>query len=175
MDVDRPVSSQRRALISAFATLSGLALLSPRAAARASAVGPRFRDDPFVAGIASGSPSPDGFVLWTRLIAPELADAGPVPVRWEVFEDAAGRRVIARGEAWAEPELGHAVHVEVAGLRSDTWYGYRFMVGDAVSAWGRTRTAPAPGAPVDRLRLALASCQRWESGHYAAYRHMHAE
>lgn len=174
MDVSGSVSAQRRALISAFATLSGLALLSPHVGARATGAAPRFANDPFAAGIASGSPSPDGFVLWTRLLAPELLGAGPVPVRWEVFEEG-GRRVIASGESWAEPALGHAVHVEVAGLRSDTWYGYRFMAGEAVSASGRARTLPAPGASVSRLRLALASCQRWESGHYAAYRHMRAE
>ncbi|MFO6421173.1 alkaline phosphatase D family protein [Hylemonella sp. W303a] len=168
-------SPQRRDLIKALAGLSGLALLAPQATARAPVARIRFREDPFAAGIASGSPSPDGFVLWTRLFGDELVEAGPVPVRWEVFEEGGERRMIARGEAWAEPELGHAVHVEVAGLTPDRWYGYRFMVGGTVSASGRARTSPAPGAAVDRLRLALASCQRWESGHYAAYRHMHAD
>ncbi|EGI76309.1 alkaline phosphatase D family protein [Hylemonella gracilis] len=175
MDTQALSSPQRRALIKAFAGLSGLALLPPQSTARASGARIQFRNDPFAAGIASGSPSPDGFVLWTRLLGEELMDAGPVPVRWELFEEGVDRRPVARGEAWAEPELGHAVHVEVTGLRSDRWYGYRFMVGGAVSALGRARTSPAPGAAVDRLRLALASCQRWESGHYAAYRHMHAE
>lgn len=166
---------QRRALIGAFAALSGLALASPWARAQAGQSQVRFGRNPFAAGIASGSPSSDGFVLWTRLVAPELADAGPVPVRWEVFEDRPGRRVVASGDTWAEPALGHAVHVEVAGLAADTWYGYRFIVSDAVSAMGRTRTLPMPGAAVGRLRMALASCQRWEAGYYAAYRHMRAE
>jgi alkaline phosphatase D len=63
----------------------------------------------------------------------------------------------------------------VQGLEPDRWYFYRFAVGDAVSATGRTRTFPAPGAVVARLRLAYASCQRWEHGYYSAYRHMRAE
>lgn len=37
---------------------------------------------------------------------------------------------------------------------------------------GRTRTLPAGTARPGRLRFAYASCQKWESGFYAAYRHM---
>jgi putative N6-adenine-specific DNA methylase len=36
--------------------------------------------------------------------------------------------------------------VEAKGLEPDRWYWYRFMVGDAVSPIGRTRTAPRPDA-----------------------------
>ena len=35
---------------------------------------------------------------------------------------------------------------------------------------GRTRTAPAPDAAVQRLDFAIASCQRWDHGHWAAWR-----
>ena len=45
-------------------------------------------------------------------------------------------------------------------LPSDRWYFYRFLLGNAVSGTGRTRTLPAPDAVVARLRLAYASCQQ---------------
>jgi alkaline phosphatase D len=61
-------------------------------------------------------------------------------------------------------------HVQVNGLAAGRSYFYRFMQGDATSTTGRCCTAPAPGATVQRLRLAFASCQRWEHGHYAAWR-----
>jgi len=48
------------------------------------------------------------------------------------------------------------------------------MLGDAVSPVGRTRTAPAPDAMPAVLKLAVASCQHWEFGHYAAQRHIAA-
>ncbi|MFN9045724.1 MAG: alkaline phosphatase D family protein, partial [Betaproteobacteria bacterium] len=35
---------------------------------------------------------------------------------------------------------------------------------------GRTRTAPAPGDAAT-LDFAIASCQRWDHGHFAAWRH----
>lgn len=136
----------------------------------------------FPLGVASGSPSADGFVLWTRVldgpvpgtVAPgaETPLEGPVTVHWQVAHDEAFRQVVRSGQATALPSLGHSVHVEVRGLPSDRWYFYRFMHGDAVTPVARVRTFPAPDAMVNKMRLAFASCQRWEQGHYAGYRHM---
>jgi alkaline phosphatase D len=84
-------------------------------------------------------------------------------------------RLAQSGQTIASPELAHAVHVEVAGLESDRWYFYRFMAGDAVSPVGRTRTFPKTDAAVARLRLAYASCQKWEDGYFSAWRHMREE
>lgn len=137
----------------------------------------RLSSYPFVYGVASGSPDASSVVLWTRLAADALLleHQGTVSVRWELAPDAQFRRVLQHGQATASADLGFSVHVEVQGLQSDRWYHYRFMVGDAVSATGRTRTFPAPGAKAARLRLAYASCQRWEHGYYSAYRHMRDE
>lgn len=142
---------------------------------------PVLAGDPFNLGVASGSPTPESVVLWTRLhdtnwLGTRRLPAGPVTVRWELADDESFRKLRRKGEAQAVPELDHSVHVEVQGLHPDRWYHYRFMVGgprnDWVSATGRTRTLPAPGSPVARLRLAYASCQRWEHGFYAAWRHL---
>src|SRR5690606_18115354 len=118
---------------------------------------PSFLNDPFTLGVASGSPSADGFVLWTRLMDTGLDPTAAVPVRWEVFEDDRPARVVAAGEELALPALGHAVHAEIAGLEPGRWYGYRFTAGTAVSPQGRTRTLPAADARVDSLRFAYAS------------------
>lgn len=139
--------------------------------------------DLFPLGVASGSPAPDGFVLWTRLLD------GPVPgtvaadtprtplppaltVRWEIAHDEAFRTIVRSGTAQALEALGHSVHVEVTGLQPDRWYYYRFMHGDAVTQTARTRTAPAIDAMPGRTRIAYVSCQRWEQGRYAGYQHM---
>ncbi len=159
------------------AAWAGMATQLPRWAWAQAAV----RHDPFRLGVASGDPVHDGVVLWTRVLPPaDLAGAhapwvGPLTVRWELADDAQFRHIVQQGTAMALPELGHSVHVEVAGLRPDRWYHYRFMLGDATSPVGRTRTAPAPDALPGRLRLVFASCQRWEHGHYAAWRHACAD
>ena len=143
---------------------------------------PRFASDPFTLGVASGSPTHESVVLWTRLAPDALprATSGAQPstaasditVRWELADDQAFKRIVRKGQATASPTLAHSVHVEVDRLDPDRWYFYRFFVGDAESAVGRTRTFPAPHAAASRLRVAYASCQRWEHGYFSAYRHM---
>jgi alkaline phosphatase D len=131
---------------------------------------------PFSLGVASGSPLPDSVILWTRILPDPLdANSAPklaVPLRWEVAQDEAFRRVAAKGSAIATPELAHSVRVNVTGLQPGRWYWYRFMFGDAVSPTGRTRTAPAAASMPDMLKLAVASCQHWEFGSYAAHRYI---
>jgi alkaline phosphatase D len=135
---------------------------------------PRIAANPFTLGVASGSPEPDSVVLWTRLVHGDLAPR-PIPVRWEIADDDAFRRIVASGEAQALPELAHSVHVEPRGLAPDRTYFYRFMQDGWTSTVGRTRTLPAPEAQVARLRIAYASCQRWEHGWFSAWRHARAD
>lgn len=137
---------------------------------------PALQSNPFALGVASGDPAPDGAVLWTRLALadPALMQAAHT-VRWEVAHDVRFAQIVQKGEATALPALGHSVHVELQGLAPGRWYHYRFMLGDAISTTGRTRTAPAPGDLPATLRIGFASCQRWEHGHYAAWHHLVAD
>lgn len=137
----------------------------------------RFDSYPFTLGVASGYPTPDGFVLWTRL-APRPQEPGggvapePVPMRWEVAEDERFAKVVAGRGEFPTHDWAHSVHVQVTGLAPDRWYFYRFLAGDAVSPVGRTRTAPAANAAATRVRFAFASCQQYEQGWFTAHRHM---
>jgi len=158
----------RRALVR-LAGASASTLWLPRSARSQARLG----DSPFGLGVASGSPTPDSVVLWTRLMA--ATGQGVATVAWEVAHDEQFRHIARSGQAQAEPSLAHSVHAEVAGLKPDRWYFYRFMAGDAVSAVGRTRTLPAPDAVVQRWRMAYASCQKWEDGYFSAWGHMRAE
>ena len=140
---------------------------------------PAFAANPFQLGVASGDPVADGVVLWTRL-APDPLAGGGLPaesyeVTWEVANDDAFKSIVQKGKSLATPQLGHSVHVELAGLEPDRWYFYRFSVGDAQSPVGRTRTTPAVSVLPEKLRLAFASCQHFESGLFTAYEHMAKE
>jgi alkaline phosphatase D len=141
------------------------------------------RHNPFSLGVASGSPSTDGVVLWTRLLAAvggEPLPPVPIEVRWELARDAQFKEIVQTGTELAHPDFVHSVHLEVQGLplpvddSKPPYYWYRFMVGDAVSKVGRTRTLPARDSR-QKLTLALASCQNYEHGYFNAYRHMAAE
>ena len=158
------MTSRRRFLLGAAA----LAALPARLRAA-----PRFSGEPFALGVASGYPWPSGVTLWTRLTG--LADPSSFEVKWEVATDEAMRTVVRSGEELCSPEWANSVHVDVTGLEPDRWYWYRFTAGQAQSPIGRTRTAPPASAASGRLRLTVASCQQFEQGYYAAYRHVVAD
>ncbi len=165
---------QRRAVLQLLATTGAASLLQRRAAA---ARAESFPSDPFTLGVASGDPDATSVVLWTRLAPRPLEPGGGLPpvsydVVWELAHDEAFLRPVASGVARATPQLGHSVHVEVAGLAPDRWYWFRFRAGDAVSPIGRTRTLPAEDAEVARLVMGVTSCQNFEQGLFTAYERM---
>ena len=160
--------------LASFAAASAVTLSLPRSVWSQTDSPRKFQSNPFTLGVASGSPTHDSVVLWTRLVESGL-DSRPVTVRWEVADDDAFTRIVQTGQHLATADLGHSVHVELQNLLPDRWYFYRFMAGDAISSIGKTRTFPKAGATVDKLKIAYASCQRWESGYFTAYKHMLAE
>ena len=137
---------------------------------------PRLRKNPFTLGVASGDPTPDGIVLWTRLapdlLEPEALGSRPIPVGYRVATDPFMRRVVARGVAFAPAELAHSVHVELRGLSPYRDYFYQFDLRNEESAVGHFRTAPMDHQWLPKLRFAFATCQDWASGYYTAYRDM---
>src|SRR4051812_13381071 len=159
-----------------FVATSAATLIAAPALVRAQS---KWRAQPFSLGIASGDPSPDGFVIWTRIAPQPLEPHGGMPmtvlpVAWEVADEAF-RSVVARGSAVARPELAHSVHVEVAGLKPDRPYFYRFEVGGERSGVGRARTLPLATATPVSLRLGVAGCQDYQGGYFTAFRHLAAE
>jgi alkaline phosphatase D len=179
LDVDRFATINRRVLLrglgaSALVTSTG-GLFSTSAWAD-----PVFSAYPFSLGVASGDPSPDGFVIWSK-IAPKPLERGggmpnkPVEVEWTVAADNRMQQVVRKGRAIAFAELGHAVHVEIGGLDPARDYFYRFTIGDERSRIGRAKTLPRPGTPVSQIRFGVAGCQRYEDGFFTAYRRLAAE
>ncbi len=163
---------RRRQLIGGLG--AGLGLLVQPLGAQQPRTPPRLPGDPFTLGVAAGDPDSTGFVIWTRLspiIGAPLSGLEPLayPVSWEIADDEAFTRPVLNGEAQARPELGHSVHVTLAGLAPGRPYHYRFRIGDAVSPVGRARTLPAAGTDVAKVKIAVAGCQDYQSGLYTAY------
>lgn len=134
--------------------------------------------NPFTLGVASGDPSPDGVVLWTRLAPDPLAEDGrggmvarDVEVGWQLAGDRQFRRVVRAGTVTATADEAHGVHVELEGLEPGRDYWYRFRAGSHLSSVGRTRTTPGPESR-SPLEFVTTSCAHWEEGWFTAYKHI---
>ncbi|GGC20854.1 alkaline phosphatase [Novosphingobium marinum] len=125
----------------------------------------------FAHGVASGDPSADGAVLWTRATA-KSEKAGDIPLTWSVSRSPDGAplksgRVVARASA------DHTAKVVVDGLGAGEEYHYRFDGPNGErSPADRFRTLPE-GA-VEDIVVAVASCQLYPGGLFNAYADMAA-
>jgi alkaline phosphatase D len=172
----------RRQLLRAVGASAGFA--AAPGLVHAVAALPKWRSFPFTLGVASGALTSEGFVIWTRLAPDPLStdptlvgglSGGDVSVRFEIAEDEAMRQVVQTGTALAEARYAFSVHHLVRGLKPGRPYWYRFVSGDATSRIGRAMTLPAAGAPLEKLRVGYVSCSNYETGYFAAYRHLAAE
>jgi phosphodiesterase/alkaline phosphatase D-like protein len=179
--VTEPTIHSRRtvlkgAALSATAVVGATALRTFDAAAAAAPASKGI----FGYGVASGDPTGDSVVIWTRATPPPrpgdpIATPGsglgePLHVQWEVAYDSDFRFVVQRGMETTSPRSDHTVKVDVCGLRPYTRYFYRFRARGEVSPVGRTRTAPDEPHRIHALRFALVSCSNYTGGYFGAYR-----
>ena len=123
----------------------------------------------FEHGVASGDPTADRVILWTRATPPTDAGSdGEVVIDWLLARDPALSDIVLQGRVKSDAAADHTIKLDAAGLAPGTVYWYRFTSATAASPIGRTRTAPV-GA-VDHLRFAFVTCADFSRGFYNAYR-----
>lgn len=147
----------------------------PRQVLRAAAL----PDGPFQYGVASGDPRSHRLILWTRLTPTDAATPGsrrgaPTDVVWEMATDPRFRDVARQGRVTTAPATDHVVKLDVAGLKPDTEYYYRFRSKGVTSPVGQTKTSPGGGGLTPSIRFGVASCSNYEGGFFSAYRHLAA-
>ena len=118
----------------------------------------------FLHGVASGDPTQDAVIIWTR-VTPQTA--GDVRVSWQVSRDGAFSDLVTTGEMVTNAERDYTVKVDAIGLESGSRYFYRFMTGDKTSTVGMTKTLPE-GA-VNSVKLAVMSCANFPAGYFNVY------
>jgi len=120
--------------------------------------------------VASGDPTSDSVLLWTR-----RAPSGGDPVSKltvEVAEDSSFQRVVAKASAPISAESDWTCRVLVGGLKPARIYWYRFVDSNGFgSRIGRTITAPAD-TDTRPVRFTFVSCQNANQGAQNAYRKM---
>lgn len=154
---------ERRALLATgMLGLAGLILPGGRLAAQAllGATG-------FTHNVASGEPSADSVLLWTRYVNP---NGGPSKVRAEMSDTREFTKIVGGGQVVTGPWRDHTAKITVDGLEPGRWYWFRFIAPDgAISPIGRTRTLPV--GKVSKFNIAVFSCSNLGFGEFNAYGH----
>lgn len=119
----------------------------------------------FTHNVASGEPSANSVLLWTRFVA-----EAETALTWQVSENEDFTRPVAEGSVTASPQRDWCAKGIATGLAPGRWYFYRFIApGGATSPVGRTRTLPQ--GPTASVRLAVFSCSNFGFGWFNAYGH----
>ncbi|HEX7887109.1 MAG TPA: alkaline phosphatase D family protein [Phenylobacterium sp.] len=143
-----------------------LALLGLGAATSAAAQGSAVAQSvAFRHGVASGDPTQDRVVLWTR-VTPSQPGAD-VAFTWSlnpIDRRAGGAR---RGSGVTGAGRDYTIKVDATGLDAGRAYTFQFEVLGVTSPMGRTRTLPA--GPIRDVVLAVASCTLFPHGYFNAY------
>ena len=120
----------------------------------------------FYHGVASGDPTQSEVIIWTRVTTSKRS----VSVVWEFASDAEFVNRVASGEIETSIAQDYTVKVDVASLKPDTEYFYRFTAMDIQSTIGQTRTLPQ--GPLDSFTLGVCSCSNYPTGYFNAYKAM---
>ncbi len=119
---------------------------------------------PFYHGVASGDPTQDAVIIWTKLTP---ADSTPeAKGTWEVSSSEDFSSIAKSGEYTTRPERNYTVKIDVKGLEAGSTYFYRFQYEGSYSISGRTKTAPKQ---TEQLTLGVVSCSNYEAGFFNAY------
>ncbi len=128
------------------------------------------RRDLYPQGVASGDPTADSVILWTR--RPPAAGHATSRLIVEIAADPEFSTLVAGGSAAIGAETDWTCRFLATGLDSEREYWYRFVDEQGFSSRvGRTLTAPAEGADTP-VRFAFVSCQAPTESALNAYRRM---
>ncbi len=163
MNVDRRKFLQTSLFIGfAIATKKGWANKLPTLAIE--------RRDLFPQGVASGDPTANSVILWTR--RPPVKDNAAKKLIVEISTTPDFRKILAGGTANISAESDWTCRFFATGLKPNREYCYRFIDEHGfASRIGRTITAPSDNSDTP-VRFTFVSCQCPNEGALNAYRRM---
>ncbi|MBQ4846175.1 alkaline phosphatase D family protein [Pseudoalteromonas sp. MMG013] len=121
----------------------------------------------FKHGVASGDPLADSVILWTR-VTPE-GDPNHINLTLQVSEEDEFTVAAMSQSVVALKNSDYTVKVDLAGLKANTRYYYRFVTDGTVSPIGQCKTLPQ--SDVSQVKFAVLSCANYPAGYFHAYAH----
>ncbi|WP_100644468.1 alkaline phosphatase D family protein [Alteromonas facilis] len=121
----------------------------------------------FLHGVASGDPTAEAVILWTRVTPGDSSYNGQLLVQWEVANDAEFENLVTNGRALVSANSDYTLKVDAIDLLPNTTYYYRFSSNGTDSAVGITKTLPV--GSIDSVKLAVMSCSNYPAGFFNVY------
>lgn len=121
----------------------------------------------FMHGVASGDPTNDAVILWTR-ITTEFS--GICNVEWQIANDDAFKNIVKKGFVTTSQDRDYTVKIDATNLGSNQVYFYRFIYNETTSDIGVCKTLP--DSLLKPLQIAVVSCNNYEDGYFTSFRHI---
>jgi alkaline phosphatase D len=133
----------------------------------------------FPCSVASGDPSPQGAVIWTKVAESEILSAAE-PLYFEIADQSDFGRPLFVGEVASDQlraDKNYCVSLDLhdhpdLNLEPAKFYFYRFIYRGVPSRVGRFKTLPAETTDLAQCRFAMLTCQDYSSGYFHALRHL---
>ena len=145
----------------------------------------------FGSSVASGDPTPNGVILWTRINPEAYQDKMDLEYQVSLKRNFDDSNIILHGTIPAsnigktadytvkldlstiDPEKTNFIKYQK--LKSNQTYFYKFIYGEVDSQIGRCKTLPAARDELQRLRLAVLTCNDYSTGYFNALYHLAEE
>lgn len=120
---------------------------------------------PFYWGVASGDPSANSVVIWTKVESTAWQEV----LEYAIATDENMNNVIQRGEVITDGSRNYCAKTTITGLNPDTYYYYNFKTQNGIySLTGRMKTAPVGSN--SNVKFGVVSCSNYQAGHFNAYK-----
>ena len=118
-------------------------------------------------GVASGDPTANSLILWTRVTPQDVAFNGAISGQWEASMTEDFKGPLSKGKFITNIIKDYTVKIDAKNLNSGQVYFYRFKIGKIVSPIGRGKTLPS--GRIDKARFAVVSCSNYPFGFFNVY------
>ena len=116
-------------------------------------------------GIASGDPTTNSVIIWTKIDSEENSTS----VEYQISKDKEFKNIIYDDYIYTDKKQDNTIKIDIKALKPETKYYYRFIYKNEYSEVGTTKTLPARAR---NFRIAFISCQNYGAGFFTAYQHI---
>lgn len=129
----------------------------------------RILDISFLHGLASGDPTTDSIILWTRVTPKDSNFTGIVQVYLKISSSPYFNDDCRTFAVFTNYMIDYTVKVDIDGLKPENYYYYQFFAPNGeTTRVGRTKTLPKNDYDGE-VKFAVYSCSNYAGGYFTAY------